>query len=64
MSAKIDYNELIQADKIHGSVYTSDEIYEDELEKLFYSSWVFIGFSHAGSKCSNRVDVVMVMVMR
>ena len=43
MSEKIDYNELIQADKVHGSVYTSDEIYEDELEKLFYSSWVFIG---------------------
>lgn len=43
MSGKIDYKELIQADKIHGSVYTSDDIYEDELEKLFYSSWVFIG---------------------
>jgi hypothetical protein len=32
MPAKIDYHHLIQEDKIHGSLYTDEAIYEDELE--------------------------------
>ena len=39
----IDYEHLIQEDKVHGSLYTDEAIYEDEIEKIFYSSWVFIG---------------------
>jgi len=43
MALNIDYKHLIQADKVHGSLYTEDAIYEDEIEKIFYSSWVYIG---------------------
>ena len=28
--SKIDYQHLIQEDKIHGSLYTDEDIYEDE----------------------------------
>ena len=43
MSSKIDYNHLIQADKVHGSLYTDEAIYEEEMEKIFYNGWVYIG---------------------
>jgi phenylpropionate dioxygenase-like ring-hydroxylating dioxygenase large terminal subunit len=53
--SKIDYHHLIQKDKIHGSLYTGEAIYEDEIEKIFYSSWVFIGHE---SEIKNRGDYV------
>ena len=31
MVGSIDYNHLIQADKVHGSLYTSEDIYADEM---------------------------------
>ncbi len=43
MTSKIDYHQLIQKDKIHGSIYTSDEVYADEIEKIFQNGWVYIG---------------------
>ena len=55
MPAKMDYHELIQEDKIHGSLYTDDGIYEDEIEKIFYSSWVFIGHE---SEIKKRGDYI------
>ncbi|WP_298214514.1 Rieske 2Fe-2S domain-containing protein [Acidocella sp.] len=39
----IDYEELIQKDRISGSLYTSEAVYRDELEKIFYGGWVYIG---------------------
>ncbi len=39
----IDFNHLIQTDRIHGSLYTDPEIYQQELEKIFYQGWVFVG---------------------
>ena len=51
----IDYEHLIQEDKVHGSLYTDEAIYEDEIEKIFYSSWVFIGHE---SEIKKRGDYV------
>jgi len=42
-SNDIDYGDLIETDRIHGSLYTRDDIFADELEKIFYSGWVFVG---------------------
>jgi phenylpropionate dioxygenase-like ring-hydroxylating dioxygenase large terminal subunit len=39
----IDYEHLIQSDRIHGSLYTRQDIFDDEMEKVFYGNWVFVG---------------------
>jgi fatty-acyl-CoA synthase len=37
------YDELIRSDRVHGSLYTSPEIFADELARIWYSSWVYVG---------------------
>jgi phenylpropionate dioxygenase-like ring-hydroxylating dioxygenase large terminal subunit len=34
---------LIQPDRVHGSLYTDPAIFEEELRKIWYRSWVFVG---------------------
>ena len=66
-ASTIDYENLIQSDRIHGSLYTRDDVFEEELEKVFYGNWVFVG--HASeipakgdyvSRLIGRESVVMV----
>lgn len=44
--AKIDYGAFVKEDRIHGRVYTDPDIFEEELDKIFYRGWVYVG--HAG----------------
>ena len=37
------FDELIKADRVHGSLYTDPEIYEQELERIWYRTWVYVG---------------------
>lgn len=37
------YDELIRPRQVHGSLYTSPEIFADELERIWYRTWVYIG---------------------
>lgn len=39
----VDVAALIESDRVHGSLYTDDSIYEMELTKIFYEGWVFVG---------------------
>lgn len=41
--AKIDYSVLVKEDRVHGSVYTDLNIFEEELDKIFYRGWVYVG---------------------
>jgi phenylpropionate dioxygenase-like ring-hydroxylating dioxygenase large terminal subunit len=41
--ASLNYRTLIQRDRIHGSLYTNESIFRDEMEKIFYKGWVFVG---------------------
>ena len=34
---------LIQPDKVHGSLYTDPGIFAEELQKIWYRTWVFVG---------------------
>lgn len=43
MSPTPNYDELVQPERVHGSLYTSPEIFADELAKIWYSSWVYVG---------------------
>ena len=37
------YDRLIHPDKVHGSLYTDQQIFAEELRKIWYSTWVFVG---------------------
>jgi phenylpropionate dioxygenase-like ring-hydroxylating dioxygenase large terminal subunit len=37
------YDRLIRPEKVHGSLYTDASIYAEELEKIWYRTWVFVG---------------------
>lgn len=60
------YAELIQTDKVHGSLYTNPEIFTDELRKIWYRTWVFVGHESEVSQPNDYVrkklalqDVIM-----
>lgn len=38
-----NYDALVKEDRVHGSVYTNQDIYEEELEKIFHRGWVYVG---------------------
>jgi phenylpropionate dioxygenase-like ring-hydroxylating dioxygenase large terminal subunit len=38
-----DLDELIEPDRIHGSLYTDPDLFAGELEKIWYRTWVFVG---------------------
>ncbi|MEU7812839.1 aromatic ring-hydroxylating dioxygenase subunit alpha [Pseudonocardia sp. NPDC049154] len=37
------YDQLIQPQRVHGSLYTSPAIFADELEQIWYRTWVYVG---------------------
>lgn len=38
-----DYSNLIRPDRVHGSLYTDQEIFQEELERIWYRTWVYVG---------------------
>ncbi|GGD47867.1 aromatic ring-hydroxylating oxygenase subunit alpha [Croceicoccus pelagius] len=50
-----DYRELIREDRIHGSLYTSEAIFKDEMERIFRQGWVYVGHE---SEIPKRGDFV------
>jgi phenylpropionate dioxygenase-like ring-hydroxylating dioxygenase large terminal subunit len=53
MATAIDW---VRADRVHGSLYTDEAIFREELEKIWYRTWVYVG--HA-SEVPNPNDFVM-----
>jgi phenylpropionate dioxygenase-like ring-hydroxylating dioxygenase large terminal subunit len=43
MLTRPDYGQLIKPDRVHGSLYTDPEIFAEELERIWYRTWVFVG---------------------
>jgi len=39
----ISYKSLIQRDKVHGSLYTSPDVFSDEMDRIYHKGWVFAG---------------------
>ena len=37
------YDQLIQRERVHGSLYTDPGIFAEELRKIWYHTWVFVG---------------------
>lgn len=42
-SGTVDVAALIEHDRVHGSLYTDDAVFEQEMKKIFYEGWVFVG---------------------
>lgn len=40
-----DYEALVRKDRVHSKIFTSPEIFEEELQKIFYRWWVYVGHS-------------------
>lgn len=38
-----NWSQLVQRDRVHGSVYTDEAIFREELEKIWYRTWVYVG---------------------
>ena len=42
-SPLFDPEQLVTEDKVHSAIYTSEEIFELEMERIFHSSWIYLG---------------------
>lgn len=42
MNQSHNYADLAQVDRTHSSLYTDPEVYREELERIFYRSWVYV----------------------
>lgn len=64
----IDYRALIHPDKVEGSLYTSSDIFNDELERIWYKTWVFVGHTseipQPGDYISRNIGLQPVIMVR
>lgn len=42
-STAIQWDQLIRPDQVHGSLYTDEAIFQAELERIWYRTWVYVG---------------------
>jgi fatty-acyl-CoA synthase len=42
LSSQVDYNQLVLDDRISGRLYYDDEIFREELEKIWHREWVYV----------------------
>jgi phenylpropionate dioxygenase-like ring-hydroxylating dioxygenase large terminal subunit len=55
-AARFVWDELVQSDRVHGSVYTDPAIYQQELHQIWFRTWVYVGHE---SEVPNPNDYVM-----
>ncbi|HEY6623010.1 MAG TPA: Rieske 2Fe-2S domain-containing protein, partial [Acidimicrobiales bacterium] len=59
---------LVQPDRVHGSVYTSTEVFEREMERIFTDGWVFVAHEselpQPGDYVTRRIGRQSVIVSR
>lgn len=41
--AGVDYDALVEADRVHGSVYTDPRVFADEVARIWNRGWVYVG---------------------
>jgi phenylpropionate dioxygenase-like ring-hydroxylating dioxygenase large terminal subunit len=62
------FDGLVQPDRVHGSAYTSPDVFEAEMERIFTNGWVFVAHesevAEAGDYVTRRVGRQPVIVTR
>ncbi|GAA3612061.1 aromatic ring-hydroxylating dioxygenase subunit alpha [Nonomuraea rosea] len=62
------FADLIQPDRVHSAVFTSEDIYQAELENIFYRYWVFVAHEseipQPGDYCTKWIGKKQVIVSR
>ena len=53
--SQTDYAALVEPDRIHSSLYSDPAIYDEEIERIFYKTWVWV--AHA-SEIPNANDYI------
>ena len=46
-----DYARLIEPDRVRGSLYTDPRAFADELARIWYRTWVYVGHWPASRSC-------------
>jgi nitrite reductase/ring-hydroxylating ferredoxin subunit len=68
MAPAIDYNTLVQDDRVHASLYTDPHIFDDEMERIFRRGWVFVGHEseipEPGDFVTRRIGTEPVIMVR
>jgi Rieske [2Fe-2S] domain len=42
-NGSVDYDTLVRDDRVHSCVYTDQQIFADEMERVFHRGWIFVG---------------------
>ena len=62
------FAEMVQPDRVHSAIFTSEEIYRQELERIFYRYWVFVAHesevAQPGDYCTKWIGEKQVIVSR
>ena len=62
------YDDLIRPDRIHGSLYSDQAVFEDELERIWYRTWVYVGHEsevpEPGDYCRKSIGLQPVVLTR
>jgi fatty-acyl-CoA synthase len=70
MAVAVDerYESQVQPDRVHGSLYLDKQVFEDELERIWYRTWVFIGHEsevpQPGDYCRKQLGLQPVILTR
>ena len=55
LTSGIDYGSIVKPTRVHSSLYYDERIYRDELERIWYKGWVYVGHT---SEVPNKNDYV------
>ena len=54
-SHRVDYRALIEPTRVHSRLYYDPDVFQEELEKIWYKTWVYVGHT---SEVPNKNDYV------
>lgn len=67
-SGDIDIDDIVRPDRVHGSVYTSRDVFRLELEKIFKQGWVYVAHEsevpEPGDYVTRKIGQAPVIVAR
>src|SRR3989454_12067155 len=63
-----EYDELIQADRVHGRLYYDPAIFHAEMEKIWHRQWLYVGHEsevpQPGDYVTRQIGLQPVIIVR